>query len=68
MSRSPSPPAAALVSALVALVALAGCSAAAPPPKQEPLGHLPSAVTSAQPEWIGSASPAGKPAQAARRD
>lgn len=53
-----------MIRALTALtlVALAACSTAAPSPrKPEPLGAIPSAVTTAKPEWLPWSVRAGKP-------
>jgi Tol biopolymer transport system component len=44
----------------VGLIALFAACSGAEPPKREPLGALPSAVTSAQPEWIPFSVRAGK--------
>ena len=46
--------------ALAALASLASACASAEPQKREPLGYLPTAVTSAQPEWIPFVIRAGK--------
>jgi TolB protein len=53
--------------AAVTLAAAAGCGSSEPPPK-EPLGHLPTAVTSAQPEWIPFSIRAGKPVEVDPRE
>ncbi len=52
---------------LAALSVLAACSSSEQIPK-EPLGVLPTAVTSAQPEWIPFVIRAGKPVQADPRE
>lgn len=54
--------------ALAALVALLGACAAPETPVKEPLGHLPSAVTTAEPEWIPFSIRAGKPVEADPRE
>lgn len=55
-------------SLLVAPALLAVACAAADTPKQEPIGYMPSAVTSAQPEWIPFGIRAGKPVAADPRE
>ncbi len=47
-------------SAAVSLLVLVAACSAAEPPKREPLGYLPKAVTTAQPEWIPFSIRAGK--------
>ncbi len=44
----------------LALLALAACSTAEKPPREPPLGYIPSAVTTAQPEWLPFSVRAGK--------
>jgi hypothetical protein len=61
----PSPVAAAAIA--LGLAALAGCAGAKPPPKKEPLGALPTAVTTAQPEWSPFTGKPGAPPPAAPR-
>jgi Tol biopolymer transport system component len=52
-----------------ALGAVLGAACTAPrPPSKEPLGYLPKAVTSAQPEWIPFTIRAGQPCEADRRE
>lgn len=53
--------------ALLALPVLAACSSAEPA-RREPLGYLPSAVTTAQPEWIPFSIRAGRPLAADPRE
>jgi hypothetical protein len=53
-----------LLSPLAAVIAtglVTGCAGAPPPPKKEPLGAMPTAVTSAQPEWISTAPDGNAP-------
>ncbi|MFO0761375.1 MAG: hypothetical protein U0359_33160 [Byssovorax sp.] len=59
-------PAPALGLAIAAL--LAACATPEPPAPKEPLGYLPSAVTTAQPEWIPFSIRAGKPVEADPRE
>ncbi|MEO7330469.1 MAG: hypothetical protein ABI193_17980 [Minicystis sp.] len=54
--------------ALAACVALLGACATPEPPVKEPLGFLPSAVTTAEPEWIPFSIRAGKPVDADPRE
>jgi TolB protein len=54
--------------ALTACVALLGACATPEPTPKEPLGYLPSAVTSAKPEWIPFSIRAGKPVEGDARE
>ncbi|MCC6556490.1 MAG: PD40 domain-containing protein [Polyangiaceae bacterium] len=57
----------ALAAPLLLAPALASCTPPEPQPK-EPLGHLPSATTTAKPEWIPFRIRAGKPVQGDSRE
>jgi TolB protein len=52
----------------VGLLSLAAACSSAEPARKEPLGFLPSAVTTATPEWIPFVIRAGKPAPADARE
>jgi Tol biopolymer transport system component len=65
--RTTLPPVRSYDHAFLLLALVAGCSPPERAPK-EPLGYLPTAVTSAQPEWIPFAIRAGKSVQADPRE
>lgn len=58
------------LAALLALAALPACAGPAPAPRRppEPLGKIPSAVTTAEPEWIPWSIRAGRPIAADPRE